>query len=106
MQEARQKLAYLKMTKDERDSYDRHVDALMIQNDVIDTAREEGLSQGREEGFSQGREEGLSQGRAEGRAEGRLEEKLANARSLKSNGVPIEIIAQSLGLAEEDISQL
>ena len=98
LQEARQKLAYLKMTKDERDSYDRHVDALMIQNDVIDTAREEGLSQGREEGFSQGREEG--------RAEGRAEEKLANARSLKSNGVPIEIIAQSLGLTEEDISQL
>ena len=98
LQEARQKLAYLKMTKDERASYDRHVDALMIQNDVIDTAREEGLSQGREEGFSQGREEG--------RAEGRAEEKLANARSLKSNGVPIEIIAQSLGLTEEDISQL
>ena len=41
-----------------------------------------------------------------GRAEGRVEERLANARSLKENGVPIDIIAKSLGLTAEEIASL
>lgn len=44
--------------------------------------------------------------RAEGVAEGRAEEKLANALSLKLNGVPVDLIAKSLGLTEEEIEQL
>ena len=49
---------------------------------------------------------GFNQGLAEGRAEGRAEEKVANARSLKGNGVPPEIIAKSLGLPIEEIERL
>ena len=41
-----------------------------------------------------------------GRAEGRAEEKLSNARSLKENGVPPEVIAKSLGLTIEQIAAL
>jgi predicted transposase/invertase (TIGR01784 family) len=41
-----------------------------------------------------------------GRAEGRAEEKLENARNLKANGVSIELIAKSLGLAEEKVEKL
>jgi predicted transposase/invertase (TIGR01784 family) len=41
-----------------------------------------------------------------GRAEGRAEEKLENARNLKANGVSIELIAKSLGLAEEEVEKL
>ena len=41
-----------------------------------------------------------------GRAEGRAEEKTANARSLKENGVPPEVIAKSLGLSIEEIEKL
>ena len=41
-----------------------------------------------------------------GRAEGRAEEKLANARSLKENGVPTDVIAKSLGLSAEEIERL
>ena len=36
--EARQKLIYYNMDKTEREAYDRHVDAIMIQNDVLGTA--------------------------------------------------------------------
>ena len=102
LQAARQKLAYLHMTPEERRSYDRHVDNMMIQNDVIDTAREEGLSQGREEGFSQGREEG----RAEGRAEGRHEAMLETARNLLSAKVDINVILSSTGLSAEELKGL
>ena len=42
----------------------------------------------------------------EGKAEGKAEEKIANARSLKENGVPSEVIARSLGLAIDEIEQL
>ncbi len=48
----------------------------------------------------------IAKGRAEGLAEGRAVEKLANARSLKGNGVPIDIIAKSLGLTPEEIASL
>lgn len=43
---------------------------------------------------------------AKGLAEGRAEEKLTNARSLKENGVPSEVIARSLGLTIEEIEDL
>ena len=45
-------------------------------------------------------------GEAKGRAEGRAEATLANALSLKKNGVPVEIIANSLGLTIEDVQKL
>ncbi len=41
-----------------------------------------------------------------GREEGRAEEKLENARSLKANGVPAEIISKSLNLSLEEIANL
>ena len=41
-----------------------------------------------------------------GRAEGRAEERLSNARSLKQNGVPVDVIAKSLGLSIEEIQSL
>ena len=52
------------------------------------------------------REKVLAEGRAEGLVEGRKEERLKNARSLKVNGVSIDVIAKSLGLSEEEVAAL
>lgn len=41
-----------------------------------------------------------------GRAEGRAEERLANARALLANGVPLEVIAKSLNLSDEEVATL
>ena len=46
------------------------------------------------------------EGKAEGLAEGRAEERLSNARSLKANGVPLDIIAKSLNLTDKEITEL
>ena len=46
------------------------------------------------------------EGETKGRAEGRAEERMANAMSLKANGVPIDIIAKSLGLTEDEVARL
>lgn len=42
----------------------------------------------------------------QGEKKGRAEEKLANARSLKENGVSTDVIAKSLGLTAEEIERL
>lgn len=108
--EAREKLIYYNMSDAEKHEYDEHINALMIQNDVLDTARLEGhiegRAEGRTEGRAEGREEGLKEGRAEGLEQGRLQERLELARKFKASGIPVELIAMNTGLSEEEISAL
>ena len=40
----------MKMNKAERQAYDRHIDNIMVQNDVLDTAKLEGIEEGHAEG--------------------------------------------------------
>ncbi len=82
LDEARKKLQYLNMTKEERMEYDSHIDAIMTQNDVLDTAKDEG------------------------RVAGRVEEKYKIAQNLKNLGAPIDMIVKSTGLSEDEISRL
>ena len=86
LNEAREKLKYYYMTPKERKAYDEHLNAVMIQNDVLDTAKLEG--------------------RIEGRAEGRAEEKQENARKMKAMGLTNEMIHQITGLSVEEIEKL
>lgn len=110
LQEARQKLIYYSMDATERAAYDRHVDAIMIQNDVLSTAKLEGLTEGRLEGRLEGREEGrlegLEEGREEGRLEGRMEEKRQIVYNMKSLGLSLDVIVEATGLSHEEIEQL
>ena len=80
--EAREKLKYYSMTPKERHAYDEHLNAVMIQNDVLNTAK------------------------MEGRAEGQQEERIKNATNLKKLGVSPEVIAQATGLSLEEIAKL
>ena len=79
--EAREKLKYYSMTDKERRAYDEHLNAIMIQNDVLNAAK------------------------LEGQMEGRIEERLSNARNLKKMGVSPEIIAQATGLGVEEVAK-
>ena len=94
LNEAREKLKYYSMSKEERRAYDEHLSAVMIQNDVLDTAKLEG------------RLEGIAEGRAEGRVEGRAEGVLQTARNLKSMGMSLDFIKQATGLSVEEIEAL
>ena len=78
------------MPAQERHAYDEHLNAVMIQNDVLNTAKMEGRMEGRMEGLM----------------EGRMEERLANARNFKKMGVSPDIIAQATGLSLEEINGL
>ena len=98
LKEARQRLLYMTMTDAERKAYDAHMDDIMVQNDVLDTAKMEGRAEGRIEG--------RAEGRVEGRAEGRTEEKIEMAKKMKAMGMAIETISQISGLTAEQIEQL
>ena len=103
--EAREQLRYYSLSDTERRAYDEHINDIMIQNDVLNTAKLEG----RTEGLAEGRAEGLAEGRAEGRAEveqGRMEERLSTARNLKNLGIAPDTIAQATGLSLEEIEKL
>ena len=110
LQEARKKLLYMTMSDSDRRAYDAHMDDIMVQNDVLDTAKMEGRAEGRAEGLEEGRAAGLEEGRAEGRAEG-LEEgvqkkALEVAKNLKSMGLSIQDIQQVTGLSKDEIESL
>lgn len=90
LQEAKEKLKYYNMTSEERHAYDEHVNAIMIQNDVLDSAKLEGKLEGI----------------AEGRLEGQLEGQLGIARTMKNDGVPVDVIAKYTGLSKESIEGL
>lgn len=94
------------MNKSERVAYDKHIDAIMVQNDVLDTAKMEGRAEGRAEGIAEGRAEGRAEGIAEGRAEGMLEEKKATAIKMKEMGIPVGTICQITGLPEDEVNKL
>lgn len=78
LEEARQKLQYYSMSAEERHAYDEHINAIMIQNDVISTAH----------------------------LEGRQEEKKENARRMKQKGIPAETIAEITELSLTEIESL
>ena len=86
LQEAREKLKYYSMSDAERYAYDEHINAIMIQNDVLGNARLEGME--------------------EGRAEGRAEEKNNIARKMLATGLSIDQIALITGLTEQEIKRL
>ena len=92
--EAREKLRYYDMSQEERHAYDEHINAIMIQNDVLSTVKQEGL------------EEGRAEGRAEGQAEGEKKKALDVAYNLKSMGLSVEMIVKATGLSVEEVEQL
>ena len=116
--EAKEKLKVMTMSQSDRQAYDRHLDAIMVQEDVLTTAKKEGLAEGRaeglikgrEEGRVEGREEGLKEGRKEGqvkgREEGRAEANLENARKMKALGMTDELILQITGLSSQELKNL
>ena len=94
LQEAREKLQYMMLDKAARYAYDEHINAVMIQNDVLGNMRAEG------------REEGRAEGRAEGREEGREEERQSIAKKLKVMGMSAADIAKATGLSQEEIAAI
>ena len=83
-----------KFTKEEYDAYEESLKVYRDWKNTIDTAKKISW----EEGHEKGKEEGKEEGREEKAAE--------MARSLKAEGVPVNIIAKCSGLSEDQINTL
>ena len=83
-------------------TYDKYRDMAATEKALIDGS----FNKGREEGRAEGRAEGLKEGMKQGEEKGRKDATLANALSLKKNGVPIDVIANSLGLSIDEVREL
>lgn len=102
LSEAREKLKYYSMSAKERMAYDEHLNAMMIQNDVLDSAKLEGKL----EGLAEGKAEGIAEGIAVGKAEGIAKRNIEIAQSLKRINMPVEQIANVTGLSVEEIERI
>lgn len=98
LSEAKEKLQYMMLSQKDRYAYDEHLNAIMIQNDVLSTARLEGIDEGRAEV--------RAECRAEGRAEGRAEALASVVRNLKLMGMQNDEIAKATGLSEAEVAVL
>ena len=98
LQEVKRKLEYMSMSRSDKLAYDEHINAVMIQNDVISTAMKEGKAEGRAEG--------RVEGRVEGKAEGRAESQREIAQTMKADGMPAELISKFTKLSLQEIESL
>lgn len=94
LQEVKKKLQYLSMSAKERREYDAHMDTIMVQNDVLDTARDEGRAEGRAEALKGSRAEGYAQGVAE------------VARNLIAAPMDDAMICKVTGLTTEEVEAI
>lgn len=106
LREAREKLKYYSMSSQERHAYDEHLNVIMIQNDVLDTAKWEGRIEGLAEGKAEGLAEGEAKGKAEGLAKGKADALRQTAVNMKRMGIDTIGIAECTGLSIEEIESL
>ncbi len=91
LQAVREKLRIMSMSPQERKAYETHMDNIMVQNDVLDTAHEEGKAEGIEIGMELGKELGKAEGRAE------------LLRQLHKGGMSHETISATLNIPLEEV---
>lgn len=99
-----------KFDRKERFEYEDSLKAFRDWFSVMETAEmkgeargfQRGIEQGIERGIEQGIEQGIERGIEQGRKEGLLDVAL----NMKKRGLPIELICQSTGLSEDEVSAL
>jgi len=86
LQEARERLEYLKMSPEERHAYDHYLDTLVRDTDVLKTQ--------------------LLEAEIKGRKEGLMEAAHNTARKMKEEKLPLDLIARVTGLTAEELEAL
>lgn len=99
-----------KLTKEEQKMIDEAQkakwDAEAIRDYAIKSGRKEGLEQGFKEGVKEGIKKGVKKGVKKGILEGEKRKAREMAKSLREQGVSVEIIAKAAKLSADEIQQL
>ena len=102
IKEAKQKIDYYQLDKEEKTMIMRIDKAKAIKNAELATAREEGMNQGVEQGI----EQGIYVGKQQGMAIGENKKALEIAANLLKIGTTLEQISKVTGLSIEQIKEL
>ncbi|MEK7273634.1 MAG: Rpn family recombination-promoting nuclease/putative transposase, partial [Candidatus Desantisbacteria bacterium] len=102
IKKVQEKLDILRMSEKERKEYEGYLMNLARENDIMEGAREEGIT----EGMAKGRAEGKAEGKAEGVAEGIAEGKAEIVKNMIKLGMSLENIAQIIGLTISEVGEL
>lgn len=93
-----------------RREYDDSIKAYRDINNAINTAKAEGKAEGRAEGraegLAEGKAKGMAEGKAKGMAEGEARARIDNARKMKADGMPYELISKYTSLSIDEIGTL
>jgi len=73
-----------------------------VENDIFDTAIEDGRAEGEAIGLKKGEAIGMEKGRAEGIEKGKLE----TAKMMKTEGIPVDTICKCTGLTAKQVKEL
>ena len=98
LKEAEEKLRIATMSEKERKEYFAHVDAIMSQNDTIETYKKEGRDEGEAIGLARGLEKG--------RAEGAQAKALEMAKKMLAKGFDKQTVADLSGLSLKKVEEL
>ena len=99
---AKEKLSYIHMSRSEKAVYDRYLENLAIERDMITTAKEEGIEEGEKIGIEKGEKIGIEKGEKIGVDKGI---KTVASKMIKK-GESIDKISELTGLSIEEIEKL
>jgi len=91
---AKQKLDYLKLPANHKKNYERYLENLAIEKDVIDNAHEEGWDKGIKQGIEQGIEQGSQK------------KSIDSAKKMLADGLDIGLISKYTGLTIKEVKAL
>lgn len=94
LKEARERLEYLRMSPEERRAYDNYLDTLVRDTDVMKTKLLEAEITGMKKGMAEGMEKGMEKAHFD------------DAKRMKADNMPIELISKYTGLSAEEIEKL
>lgn len=86
--------------------YEKFWDIISVEKTLYNSAERRGKAKGLAEGLAEGKAEGLAEGLAKGLAEGEKKKQQDIARTMKKDGLPIDIIIKYTGLTASEISCL
>jgi predicted transposase/invertase (TIGR01784 family) len=98
LKEAGEELDMMKLSEEERREYEAYLESLRYQASMFESSYKVGEKKGIAMGEKKGKEIGLKEGEMKGKCD--------MAKSLKDNGVDIDIIIKSSGLSREEIEKL
>ena len=105
--EAREKLVYARMSKEDQLRYDRRLESLSNEKEAMRESEIQGIEKGEKIGLEKGEKIGLEKGEKIGIKKGVKQKAIDMARKLKAKGLmSVEEIADISGLTESEISNL